>query len=136
MCPCQSRPGDLEVMSFMRMVSTSMKESLIFRTNSAYSPQAEFGPWLVHKRRFDRVRIFLPRRRFCGTRPRLVQMGFSANNVCVVICLFMCCWCPYFVHSVALCVSKQRDWSDTFVRYLGRFLFVLAPFYVALQSSN
>ena len=78
-----------------RMVSMSMKESLIFRTSKACSPHAESGPWLVHKRGFDRMRVFLPRRKFCETSPFLVQMGFSANNVCV-------CNLPVYVLMVSL----------------------------------
>ena len=103
LCPCQSRPGDLEEMSFMRMVWTSMKgRPVFFRTSKACSPQVEYEPWFVHKEHFARMnRLSFPN----GSSAELVLISSNWNPVarecqCCSICLFVFGGVPHQLSTV------------------------------------
>ena len=90
------------------MVSTSMKEYLIFRTDSACSPQTK----LVHKdasmnENFSSPKVVL--RNPSTSRP---------NGVHCQQCLCCNLLCP-LLHSASQ--SNQRDWSAIFARYFRAF---------------
>ena len=71
------------------------ERKLFFQTSKACSPQVESGPWLVHKRALRRDGGFSSQKDVLNTSPRIVQMGFCANNVCVQFACYMLSFpCP------------------------------------------